>query len=183
MVDKHNWPCITVSVRYVDYAWKRLFFIHVILVTLPLCVCCASWLSATWVEARQTARMTVGTRGRKNSVAVRPPLPLHRPHRRGAGWPAAGAGGPVAEAILAPETKTGGEESHQPLYAAAVLSGEVCLSQVFPNIPLNVLSSNTYMPLNWNICLYDSILSLVACLLHPVWLQKVFGCLTENSEK
>lgn len=105
---------------------------------------------ATWVEARQTARMTVGTRGRENSVAVRPPLHLHRPHRRGAGWPAAGAGGPVAEAVLAPETETetGGEESHQPLYAAAVLTREVCLSQVFPNIPLKVLSRNTYMPLD-----------------------------------
>lgn len=64
-----------------------------------------------WVAAPLIVRMTVGARGRESSVADHPPPPLLRPHPPTAGWPAAGVGGPVAGAALAPETgtETGGE--------------------------------------------------------------------------
>jgi len=38
-----------------------------------------------WVGARLTVTMTVGAGGRKNSVAVHPPLPPLRPHPPAAG--------------------------------------------------------------------------------------------------
>ena len=69
-----------------------------------------------WVGVRLIVRMTVAAGGRKNSVAVHPP-PLPRLHPPAAGWPAAGVGGPVAGAVLAPETRreTGGESAKQAL--------------------------------------------------------------------
>lgn len=66
-----------------------------------------------WVEARRTARTAAGAERRGNSVAARLPLPLRRLRRQAAGWPAAGAGGPVAVAALAPETETGGKEAER----------------------------------------------------------------------
>lgn len=59
-----------------------------------------------WVEARRTARTAAGAKGRGNSVAARLPLLLRPLRRQAAGWPAAGAGGPIAGAALVPETET-----------------------------------------------------------------------------
>lgn len=70
--------------------------------------------------------MTVGARGRENSVAGHPPPPLLRPHPPTAGWPAAGVGGPVAGAALAPETGTetgGGEDVPAAVHLTVRLAG------------------------------------------------------------
>lgn len=74
-----------------------------------VCLLCQLTVKTAWVEARRTARTAAGAEGRGNSVAARPPLPLHPLRRQAAGWPAAGAAGPAAGAALAPETETGGK--------------------------------------------------------------------------
>lgn len=74
-----------------------------------VCLFCQLTVRQAWVEARRTARTAAGAEGRRSSVAARPLLRRRRLRRQAAGWPAAGAGGPVAGAALAPETETGGK--------------------------------------------------------------------------
>lgn len=91
-----------------------LLKVFLMLISNPSLVCVMPAVcQPAWVGARPIVRMTVGARRRENSVAAHPPRLLPRLHRPAAGWPAPGVGGPVAGAVLAPETGTekGGERS------------------------------------------------------------------------
>lgn len=91
-----------------------LLKVFLMLISNPSLVCVLPAVcQPAWVGARPIVRMTVGARRRENSVAAPPPRLRPRLHRPAAGWPAPGVGGPVAGAVLAPETGTekGGERS------------------------------------------------------------------------
>lgn len=77
-----------------------------ICLSVTLHVCFPADGQPAWVGTRQIVTMTAGAGGGKNSVDVHPPLPRLRPHPPAAGWPAAGAAGPVVEAVHDPETET-----------------------------------------------------------------------------
>lgn len=99
-----------------------------------------------WVEARRTARTAAGAEGRGNSVAARLPLPLRPLRRQAAEWPAAGAGGPIAGAALAPETETRGKEGERATEnCAAGVSNNVNQGSAPPNTCLCIEKTSVYV--------------------------------------
>lgn len=114
-----------------------------------VCLFCQLTVRQAYVEARRTARTAAGAEGRRSSVAARPLLRRRRLRRQAAGWPAAGAGGPVAGAALAPETETGGKGLLSEPHWAVWLQSQSGVSNEFksmtPNTDAFVLTRRLFM--------------------------------------